>query len=206
MSGLKKFHKNEKAWADYLITRAGILIFCSILLLLVFKIPPLFTQQNEIGMLDAQLCSLTSFIEGVDSSKIRSSQCYEFDIPPDINNISIGISSGFVCANSQIDTGRVTRAQALIREVYPSNNLWNNRSELMLVIADMCDNRTGLKDNQLNESDIQRIDTVLYQVKAELANESYIPDTTRPLIAEKVMLAYRTPRGIRGREITIVYQ
>ncbi len=76
----------------------------------------------------------------------------------------------------------------------------------MLVIADMCDNRTGLKENLLNESDIQRIDTVLYQVKAELANESYIPDTTRPLIAEKVMLDYRTPGGIQRREITIVYQ
>jgi len=99
-------------------------------------------------MLDAQLCSLTSFIEGVDSSKIRGSQHYEFGIPPDINNITIGISSGFVCANSQIDTGGVTRAQALIREVYPSNSLWTNSSELMLVIADMCNNRTGLEDNR----------------------------------------------------------
>jgi len=206
MSGLNKFHKNEKAWADYLITRAGILIFCSILLLLVFKIPALFTQQNEIGMLDAQLCSLTSFIEGVDSSKIRGSQHYEFGIPPDINNITIGISSGFVCANSQIDTGGVTRAQALIREVYPSNSLWTNSSELMLVIADMCNNRTGLEDNLLNESDLQHIDMVLYQVKAELANESYLPDTTSLLIAEKVILDYRTPRGIQRREITIVYQ
>lgn len=206
MSGLNKFHKNEKAWADYLITRAGILIFCSILLLLVFKIPALFTQQNEIGILDAQLCSLTSFIESVDSSKIRGSQHYEFDIPPDINNITIGISSGFVCANSQIDTGGVTRAQALIREVYPSNSLWTNSSDLMLVIADMCDNRTGLEDNLLNESDIQYIDTILYQVKTELANESYSPDTTRQLIAEKVILDYRTPGGIQRREITIVYQ
>jgi len=206
MSGLNKFHKNEKAWADYLITRAGILIFCSILLLLVFKIPALFTQQNEIGMLDAQLCSLTSFIEGVDSSKIRGSQHYEFGIPPDINNITMGISSGFVCANSQIDTGGVTRAQALIREVYPSNSLWTNSSELMLVIADMCNNRTGLEDNLLNESDLQHIDMVLYQVKAELANESYLPDTTSLLIAEKVILDYQTPRGIQRREITIVYQ
>ncbi|MCD4846230.1 MAG: hypothetical protein K8R25_17265 [Methanosarcinales archaeon] len=206
MSGLSKFHKNERGWADYLITRAGILIFCSILLLLVFKIPALFTQQNEIGMLDAQLCSLTSFIEGVDGSKIRSSQCYEFDIPPGIENITIGISSGFVCANSQIDTGGVTRAQALIRGVYPSNSLWNNSSEMMLVIADMCDNRTGLGDNLLNESDMQHIDTLLYQVKTELANESYIPDTTRSLIAEKVMLDYRTPGGIQRRGITVVYQ
>jgi len=206
MSGSSKFHQNERGWADYLITRAGILIFCSILLLLVFKIPALFTQQNEIGMLDAQLCSLTSFIEGVDSSKIRSSQYYEFDISPGINNITIGISSGFVCANSQIDTGRVTRAQALIRGVYPSNSLWSNSSELMLVIAGMCDNRTGLADNLLNESDMQHIDTLLYQVKSELANESYIPDTTRSLIAEKVMLDYRTPGGIRRRGITVVYQ
>jgi hypothetical protein len=206
MSGLSKFYKNERGWADYLITRAGILIFCSILLLLVFKIPALFTQQNEIGMLDAQLCSLTSFIEGVDGSKLRSQQYYEFDIPSGINNITIGISSGFVCANSQIDTGRVTRAQALIRGVYPSNSLWNNSSEMMLVIAGMCDNRTGLADNLLNESDMQHIDTLLYQVKSELANESYIPDTTRSLIAEKVMLDYRTPGGIRRRGITVVYQ
>ena len=77
---------------------------------------------------------------------------------------------------------------------------------MMLVITGMCDNRTGLADNLLNESDMQHIDALLYQVKTELANESYIPDTTRPLIAEKVMLDYRTPLGIQRRGITVVYQ
>jgi hypothetical protein len=199
----RQFTSNETAWADYLITRAGMLIFCCILLLSALKIPLLFAAPNEAGMLDAELCSLASFIENVDSSSIQTIHCYEFE---GYRNITIGMSSRYVSACSQINTHRISRAYSLIREVYPSNSIWSNRSGLLRLIADECDNRTGMGDDALTQDDLIRIDEILQHAKTDLANQSFIPDTTQPLIVEKVILNYQTPEGVKKRGITIVYQ
>ncbi|MCD4809096.1 MAG: hypothetical protein K8R17_04285, partial [Methanosarcinales archaeon] len=41
--GLKE---DERAWADFLITRVGLLLFCTILFISAFNIHPLFIQQD----------------------------------------------------------------------------------------------------------------------------------------------------------------
>jgi len=74
--GLKE---DERAWADFLITRVGLLLFCTILFISAFNIHPLFIQQDAAGMMDASLSSLASYIEDVDSTSIQGAHYYTFD-------------------------------------------------------------------------------------------------------------------------------
>jgi len=194
---------DEEAWADFLITRVGLLLFCSILLISAFNIPSLFIQQDAAGMMDADLSSLASYIEDVDSSSIQGANYYTFDIDPDV---TIDISSKYVSAYSETKTGKVTRARALMTTPYPRNCQWDSRPELLKVIADKCGGRTGLGEDVLEEGDWQSINEMLDEIETELAQEPFVPDTMRPLIVEKVMLNIQTAEGVGKRGITIVYQ
>ena len=199
----KRFSNDEMAWADYLITRVGLFFFCSVLLLSSFNIQPLFIRHDAKGMLDAQLSSLASFIEEVDGTRIPGAYYYE-DISPHYG--SIGISSRYLSADVDTKTGSITRAQALMTTVYPSNSIWNNRSELILTIASMCQYRTGIGNNTLHADDWDGIYTMLRQIEDERAKNPFIPDTNQPLIVERVLLNFQSPEGIQRRGITIVYQ
>lgn len=190
---------DDAAWADYFITRVGLLIFCSILLLSAFKIHPLFVQQDTALMLDARLASLAALIEAVDSTDIQGAHYYRLDTADDI---SFSISSMYVAAFSA--SGQ--RAQPLMTRVYPPNSIWKNRSELMKAIASGCQGRTGNGNNTLRSNDLAYINAMFRQVEAELATEPFIPDKMQPLIVEKVILNYQTPQGIQSRGVTIVYQ
>ena len=194
---------DERAWADYLITRVGLLLFCSILFISAFNIHPLFIQQDAAGMMDADLSSLASYIEDVDSSSIQGANYYTFDVDPDV---IIDISSKYVSAYSYTKTGKVTRARALMTTPYPRNCKWDNGSGLLEAIADKCGGRTGLGEDVLEEGDWQSINEMLDQTEAELAQEPFIPDTMQPLVVEKVMLNIRTAEGVERRGVTIVYQ
>jgi hypothetical protein len=199
----KRLAKDEMAWADYLITRVGLLIFGAILLLSAFKIQPLFIYQDTAGMQDAQLLSLVLFMESVDSTNIQRAHYYDFDTTYDG---TISISSRYVRADADTKTGSVTTAQALMTKVYPSNSVWNNRSGLISSIADICQGRTGIGDNTLQADDLERINEMLRQIEAELADEPFVPDILQPLIVERVMLNYQGPDSIQRRGVTIVYQ
>ncbi len=194
---------DERAWADFLITRVGLLLFCTILFISAFNIHPLFIQQDAAGMMDAGLSSLASYIEDVDSTSIQGAHYYTFDIDPDV---TIDISSKYVSAYSDTKTGRVTRARALMTTFYPPNSLWDSRPGLLGAIADRCGGRTGLGENVLEEGDWQSINEMLDQAGAELAQEPFVPDTMQPLVVEKVMLNIRTAEGVERRGVTIVYQ
>lgn len=194
---------DERAWADFLVTRAGLLLFCSILLISTFNVHPLFIQQEAAGMMDADLSSLTSYIEDVDSTSIQGAHYYTFDIDPEV---TIDISSKYVSAYSDTKTGRVTRARALMTSLYPPNSLWDSRPELLEAISGRCEGRTGLGEDVLESEDWQRINEMLEQAGTELAKEPFVPDTMQPLIVEKVMLNIRTTEGVERRGITIVYQ
>jgi len=204
-SRLKKegLKDDEGAWADFLITRVGLLLFSSILLISAFNIHSLFIQQDAAGMMDADLSSLASYIEDVESSSIQGANYYTFDIDPDV---IIDISSKYVSAYSYTKTGKVTRARALMTTPYPRNCKWDNGSGLLEAIADKCGGRTGLGEDVLEEGDWQSINEMLDEIETELAQEPFVPDTMQPLIVEKVMLNIQTAEGVGKRGITIVYQ
>ena len=191
---------DEKAWADYLITRAGMLIFCSLLIIAAFNVHPLFIEKDSSGMLDAKISHLASYLEGVDSTSVQRSYYYGFDIP---KNVEVGLSARYVTASTM---PHMTRARALMTPVYPSNSLWNNRSGLMVAISNRCQGRTGIGEDLLLPSDWDLIKQLLGEAEDELAVDAFIPDTDQPLIVEKVILNIQEPEGIEKRGITIVYQ
>jgi len=191
---------DEKAWADYLITRAGMLIFCSLLIIAAFNVHPLFIEKDSSGMLDAKISHLASYLEGVDSTSVQRSYYYGFDIP---KNVEVGLSARYVTASTM---PHMTRARALMTPVYPSNSLWNNRSGLMVAISNRCQGRTGIGEDLLLPSDWDLIRELLGEAEHELAVDSFVPDTDQPLIVEKVVLNLQGPEGIEKRGITIVYQ
>ncbi|HIH86431.1 MAG TPA: hypothetical protein HA304_00825 [Methanosarcinales archaeon] len=199
----ERFQDDERAWADFLITRVGLLLFSSILLISAFNIHTLFIQQEVAGKMDTGLSSLASYIEDVDSTSIQGVHYYTFDIDPGVN---IDISSRYVSAYSDTKTGRVTRARALMTTFYPQNSIWDRRPELLEAIAYRCEGRTGLGDDALIDGDWQSINEMLNQAGTELAQEPFIPDTMQPLIVEKVILNIRTEEGVEKRGVTIVYQ
>lgn len=191
---------DEKAWADYLITRAGMLIFCSLLIIAAFNVHPLFMEKDTSGMLDAKISHLASYLEGVDSTSVQRSYYYGFDIP---KNVEVGLSARYVTASTM---PHMTRARALMTPVYPSNSLWNNRSGLMVAISNRCQGRTGIGGDLLLPSDWDLIRELLGEAEHELAVDAFDPDTDQPLIVEKVVLNLQGPEGIEKRGITIVYQ
>ena len=193
---------DERAWADYLITRAGLLIFCSLLLIAAFKVHPLFIEKDTSGMLDARISHLASYLEGVDSTSVQRSYYYGFDIPEDVK---IGLSARYVTASTD-KVPQMTRARALMTPVYPSNSLWNNRSGLMVAISDRCQGRTGIGGDLLLSSDWDRIRELLGEAEDELSVDAFVPDINQPLIVEKVILNLQGPEGLEKRGITIVYQ
>ncbi len=198
--GLKN---DERAWADYLITRAGLLVFTAILLLAAFKVPPLFILQDVAGEMDADLSSIASFMEGVAGSSLQGARYYHFDTP---DEVTTSMTARFVAADYGAGVGSVTRARALMTTVYPANSLWVNRSGLLEEIASRCGGRCGIGDDLLLDSDMAAVEGMLGEVEAELAQEPFIPDTRQPLVVEKVILYYEGTDGIERREITIVYQ
>ena len=199
----KRLKDDERAWVDFLITRVGLMLFSSILLISAFNIHPLFIQQEVAGEMDTGLSSLASYIEDVDSTSIQGAHYYTFDIDPDV---TIDISSKYVSAYSDTKTGRVTRARALMTTFYPQNSIWDNGSELLEAIANSCDGRTGLGEDALKDGDWQIINEMLDQVGTKLAQEPFVPDTMQPLIVEKVILNIETDEGVEKRGVTIVYQ
>ena len=58
------------AWADFFITRIGLILFAAILLLAAFKIYPMFQERESRLNLDAIASDISSKIEAVDSITI----------------------------------------------------------------------------------------------------------------------------------------
>ncbi|MCL7414561.1 MAG: hypothetical protein M8349_00660 [ANME-2 cluster archaeon] len=194
---------DERAWSDYLITRAGLLIFSAILLLAALKVPPLFILQDAAGEMDADLLSLASFMEEVGGSSIEGARYYSFEMGPEV---SLHMSTRYVAAQSGTGNSKVTRAQALMTTIYPANSLWNNRSGLVEAIAHRCGGRTGLGDDLLVASDMAIVEGMLGQMETELAQQPFIPDTRQSLVVDKVILYYEGAEGVESRGVTIVYQ
>lgn len=200
---IRSIRCDDLAWADYLITRGGLLLFSAILLISVFKVHPLFFQQDTAGWLDAELSHLASYLEAADAAVVENSCYYEFGTP---DEVTIGMSCRYVAASTNTTSGTMVRARALMTPVYPPNSLWNNSSGLRSAVADRCHGRTGTDEDVLVAGDWEGVSEMLQLVEDELAGSPYIPETAQPLVVEKVLLNYLGPEGLERRGITIVYQ
>ena len=95
---MKRFTGDEKAWADFFITRIGLILFASVLLLSAFKIYPMFIEKEARSGLDATASDITSKIEAVDSVTVPGFRyVHAFDEKDKL--IRFGISTEYMAAN-----------------------------------------------------------------------------------------------------------
>ncbi|MCG2734847.1 MAG: hypothetical protein L6282_00485, partial [Candidatus Methanoperedenaceae archaeon] len=63
---MRRFIADERAWADFFITRIGLILFAAVLLLSAFKVYPMFNEQQTRAGMDAAASDIASKIEAVD--------------------------------------------------------------------------------------------------------------------------------------------
>lgn len=123
--------KDDRGWADFFITRIGLILFAAVLLLAAFKVYPVFQEQETKAYLDAIASDIASKIEAVDSTTIpRYRYVYVFD---GINeNVKIEISTEYVVTRGNLSKGEreLFHAEPIVIHVYPPNSNWSNASGL----------------------------------------------------------------------------
>ena len=73
-----EFFNNESGWADFFITRVGLIIFAVIFLATAFKIYPMFQEREIMLSMDAKASDIASKIEAIDSIMLRHYTVIEF--------------------------------------------------------------------------------------------------------------------------------
>src|SRR4030067_3186524 len=126
---MKRLIEDEGAWADFFITRIGLMLFASVLLLSALKVYPMFIEKETRVGLDAIASDITSKIEAVDSVTVPGFRyVHAFDEKDKI--VRIGISTEYVAARLNITTPwgerELVHAEPLVVRVYPPNSNWSN--------------------------------------------------------------------------------
>ncbi len=206
--GINLFIKDERGWADFFITRVGLILFASLLLLSAFKVYPMF-QEREIGAyLDAVASDIASKIEAVDTTTIP--ELKHIYLSDEKNkNIRIEISSEYVVARvNQSTWGELIHAEPLAVHVYAPNSNWSNTSGLREYISNKIGNgRNGDYSSPLDLSpDKGKVEEMFSGIRSELARTPFIPDPNKPLIIEKVIICYANQTGSVVRDYVLVYQ
>jgi len=207
---MKRFTADERAWADFFITRIGLILFASVLLLSAFKIYPMFIEKEAISGLDATASDITSKIEAVDSVTVPGFRyVHVFDEKDKLARI--GISTEYVAARENITTPwgerELVHAEPLVARVYPSNSNWSNTSGLRRKLSDLGAGKNGDVESPLDFSrDKNAVDSMFSDLEHELARTPFIPDMNRSMIIEKVMIHYRDGNRSVGRDYVLVFQ
>ena len=209
---LKAFIKDESGWADFFITRIGLILFTTVLLLCAFKIYPLFQEQETQGYLDSKASDIALKLEAVDSTSIPGYR-YLYSFDEKNRNVRIGISTEYVSGKMNSSAGiwgerEETHAKILMTHVYPPNANWSNISGFREYISVMIGNgKSGDMTDPLNFSrDKARVDSMFESVKKELARNPFVPDTKKPMIMEKVIIYYTNNAENVERDYVFVYQ
>ena len=207
---MRRFTDDERAWADFFITRIGVILFAAVLLLSAFKIFPMFKEQETISGLDAVASDIASRIEAVDVVTIPGYK-YFYVFDEEDKNKRIEISTEFVVARYNLSTPwgerELVHAEPLVARVYPPNSNWSNTSGLRKKLSDLGAGRNGDAVSQLNLSrDKGRVDEMFNNIEAELARTPFIPDMNRSLLIEKVMIHYRDGNRNVERDYVLIYQ
>jgi len=207
---MKRFTADERAWADFFITRIGLILFAAVLLLSAFKVYPMFIEKETIAGLDATASDITSKIEAVDSVTVPGYRyVHAFDEKDKL--VSIGISTEYVAARVNISTPwgerELVHAEPLVVHVYPSNSNWSNTSGLRKKLGDLGAGKNGDVESPLDFSkDKSAVDSMFNNIEYELARNPFVPDMNRSLIIEKVMIYYSDGNRSVERDYVLVYQ
>lgn len=205
-----RFIEDERAWADFFITRIGIILFTAVLLISAFNIYPVFREQETRAGLDAVASDIASKIEAVDVVTIPGYKyVYAFDEKD--KNKRIEISSEYVVARHNLSTGwgerELVHAEPMVARVYPQNSNWSNTSGLRYRLGELCGGKNGDIVSLLNFSrDEPEVERMFNNIESELARSPFIPDMNRSMFIEKIMIHYRDGNRIVKRDYVIVYQ
>ncbi len=205
------FIKNENGWADFFITRIGLILFAAMLLLSAFKVYPMFHENETRAYLDVTASEIASKIEAVDATTIPEIKyIYVFDGK---NKARVEMSTEYVAARTNLTAGlpgerELYHAEPVVTHVYPPNSNWSNTSGLREYISrEIGGGRNGAPSYPLDlSSDKEKVDGMFKNISTELAWTPFIPDTDRPLIIEKVIIRYTNQTEIVERDYVLVYQ
>ena len=206
------FIKNESGWADFFITRIGLIMFASILLLAAFKIYPMFQERESRLYLDAVASDITSKIEAVDSMTIPGYR-YNYVFEEKNSDVIIEISTEYVTSHANISSPvwedrELIHSEPVITHVYPPNSKWTNTSGFRKYVNDTIgDGKNGDAASPLDlPADKVKIDRLFESTRKELARSPFTPDPERSLFIEKVIVYYRNQTEIQKRDYVFVYQ
>lgn len=207
---MRRFTDDERAWADFFITRIGVILFAAVLLLSAFKIYPMFNEQQARAGMDAAASDIASRIEAVDVVTVPGYKYfYVFDEKD--KNKRIEISTEYVVARYNLSTPwgerELVHAEPLVARVYPPNSNWSNTSGLRKKLSDLGAGRNGDAVSPLDFSrDKEKVDGMFNNIEVELARTPFVPDMNRSLLIEKVMIHYRDGNRSVERDYVIIYQ
>lgn len=207
-----EFFKNESGWADFFITRIGLILFAAILLLTAFKIYPMFQEQESRLDLDTIASDLASKIEAVDSTTIPG---YKYNHIFEENNrdVRIEISTEYVTVHTNMSSSlggerELIHPEPVITHVYPPNSNWSNTSGFRKFVSNVVGGgKNGDASSPLDlKSEKPKVDMIFESVSKELARSPFIPDLNKPLFIEKVIVYYKDQNKIQGRDYVFVHQ
>lgn len=207
---MRHFTEDERAWADFFITRIGVMLFAAVLLLSAFKIYPMFKEQETRAGLDAAASDIASRIEAVDTVTIPGYK-YVFVFDEKDKKKRMEVSTEYVVArlNLSIPWGEreIVHAEPLITRIYPQNSNWSNTSDLRKKLSELGSGKNGDAVSPLDLSrDKGKVDGMFSNIESELARTPFIPDMNRPLLIEKVMIHYKDGNKGVERDYVILYQ
>jgi len=206
------FAKNESGWADFFITRIGLILFAAILLLAAFRIYPMCQEREVRSDLDALASDITSKIETVNSVTIPGYK-YNYVFGKNSRHATIEISTEYVIAHTNFSSfmsgeRELAHAEPVIAHIYPPNSNWNNVSGFRKYVSDMIgDGKNGDGSSPLEfPADKGKIDTIFGSIEKELALTPFIPDLDKPVFIEKVIIYYKDDAEILERDYVFLYQ
>jgi hypothetical protein len=206
------FIRNDRAWADFFITRIGLILFAAILLLAAFKIYPMFQERESRLNLDIVASDITSKIEAVDSITIPGYK-YNYVFEENNRDVRIEISTEYITVHSNLSSSiwsdrELIHAEPVITHVYPPNSNWSNTAGFRKYVSDTIGyGKNGDVSSPLDlEVEKQKVDAVFESTRKELAMSPFIPDLNKPLFIEKVIIHYKNQTEIQKRDYVFIYQ
>ena len=206
------FAENESAWADFFITRIGLILFAAILFLAAFRIYPMYQEREIRSDLDALTSDITSKIEAVDSVTIPGYK-YNYVFGKNSRHATIEISTEYVITHTNLSSfifgeRELAHAETVMVHIYPPNSNWNNVSGFRKYVSDMIgDGKNGDGSSPLEFPDDKvKIDMIFRTIEKELALTPFFPDLDKPVFIEKVIIYYKNDSQILERDYVFLYQ
>lgn len=206
------FAKNDSGWADFFITRVGLILFAAILLLAAFRIYPMYQEREVRSDLDIIASDMTSKIEAVDGVMIPGYR-YNYLFEKNSRHPGIEISTRYVVAHTYLSSfisgeRELAHAEPVMAHVYPPNSYWNNVSGFRKYVSDMIGSGKNGDESSLLDFAVDKgkIDTIFGSIEKEMAMTPFVPDLDRPIFIEKVIIYYRNDAEILERDYVFLFQ